>query len=383
MTEMGGRSDSRPTVLMNAVGSTSGGGRTYTLALARELERGGDRGLRWELIASPDVAPYIAHFSPTVVRVRVRRFASPVHRTLWEDTALPERLWRQPDCVLVSAGNFGPPIRRRHIVVAQNALHFTDHGVAGTWGSRLRVEAVLARLAVRRARLTLTATRSMSSLVERATNHRPVVNPFGPGLVEGWVKPQSTKVTFLHRTSWGPHKRLADLLHAVERLARTHGGRFMVRSACDPTTPFARSFPQSLTDRVLLARKGVGDHVRFESYTPLEATVLRGHATLAPSAIESFCFPIAEAAAFEMPVIAADTPFARELVGQAAFLFPPHSTPDLADAMARIIEGDAPPTLAPAMRERLSWTRHTDLLAACCRLALDQSSSEHMPSVST
>jgi glycosyltransferase involved in cell wall biosynthesis len=356
-------------VLVNATGSNSGGGQTYVLALAQELSRGGSRGLDWEILVQPALAEAVADFGFRSFRLVRRPKWSPVRRMIWEQSLLPLRA-RNARTVLLSLANYGPLIRRnRHVLLTRNALHFADGGLSGMNGARLRIESALARASVRAARVTVTATAAMGASVNAATGVQPVRIMFGPGLVEGSVRPADERFTFLHRTSWGPHKRLLDLLLAVRELHAAIATPFVVTSACDPYSSFAVGFHESKAERALLASDTVRAHVEFESFPPGRSRVMEGDAVVMPSTIESFCFPLAEGIAARLPIVAADSRFAREVTGGSALFVPPGDPVAFAAAMRRVLYGYRPPPPTSELLVEMSWKTHVDELAGLCRSA--------------
>jgi glycosyltransferase involved in cell wall biosynthesis len=357
-------------VLVNAGGAISGGAQTHLLALADELGRNGDRELRWEAIVPADLVEAVAAAAGNAMQVRSQPVASPLRRILWEQVVLP-RVWRRSGAgVLLSLTNFTPlALSRGQVLVAGNALYFTPVSVSGRRGSRIRAEGVLGRASARRAAVTVTPSEHMASLVRSASTRPVVAVAFGPGRAGPRMPSADGVFTFVHRTQWGPHKRLADLLEAVRLLANRDAGAFRVRSACDPRTPFARSFAESRAERELLADATIARHVTFEAFPGQDRSPVQGEAVLMPSTTESFCFPLAEAIDLRLPAVAADTPFAREMCGDAAFYVTPHDPEALAAAMARLIRGERPPPPDAAIVSRLSWRAHVDGLAAVCRSA--------------
>jgi glycosyltransferase involved in cell wall biosynthesis len=357
----------KPRVFVNAGGSVSGGGKVYVLALIDELERGGDRRLDWEFLVPQSVAGLIEEEFEGRVRLRPQRIASASSRFLWEQMVLPlTRDLRRAD-VLVSAANFGPLVRRdRHIVLARNMLHFEPAKIRGPRGWRVNVQAPIARLSVKRATVTVTATKAMANAVAARTGRKVLSIPFGPGLVRGRRATPGGRFTFIDRNWWGPHKRLADLLLAVRELASTHHGLFVVRSACDPTTRFARRFRESEADRQLLSDPAVGSHVEFEPFEPRLGDELQGDAVVVASTTESFCFPLAEAIGADLPVVTADSRVARELCGDGAIYVEPGNPRAFADGMRRVMQGKAPPPFTADIRETISWATHADRLAELC-----------------
>jgi glycosyltransferase involved in cell wall biosynthesis len=359
----------KPHVFVNAGGSVSGGGKVYVLALIEELERGGNRDLDWQFLIPQGLTSVIEAEFTGRFRLRPQPIESGPARFIWEQTVLPvTRDVRRAD-VLVSAANFGPLVRRhRHILLARNMLHFEPAEIRGPKGRRVAVQAWLGRLSAKRATVTVTATKTMASAVATRTGCEVVTIPFGPGLVRGRRPTSDGRFTFIDRSWWGPHKRLGDLLLAVRELARTHEGRFVVRSACDPTTSFARRFRESEPDRRLLSDPAIASHLEFERFNPRLRDQLAGDAVVVASTTESFCFPLAEAIAADLPVVAADSPFARELCGAGAIYVEPGNPDSFAGGMRRLIQGEVPPPFTPEVRRTISWAAHADRLAELCHV---------------
>jgi glycosyltransferase involved in cell wall biosynthesis len=178
--------------------------------------------------------------------------------------------------------------------------------------------------------------------------------------VEERRETRDDRVIFLHRTGWAPHKSFGNLLRAVEVLGERHPGKFVVKSACDPRSAFAHRFTESRQDRELLKLPHVEEHLILREFSSNHDAHLEGDAVVMTSALESFSFPLAEAVALGIPVIAANTTLSRELTGGAAYLYEPNSHEGLADGMERVIEGSPPPTPGAEVRARLSWSRHVE-----------------------
>jgi glycosyltransferase involved in cell wall biosynthesis len=358
----------RARVFVNAGGSVSGGGKVYLLGLLDELTRGGDRDVDWTFLVPPRVTELIGEDVGTNIRVRSQAIASAPLRFLWEQTLLPFVPDVRRADVLVSAANFGPLILRGpHILLARNRLHFSPADIQGLKGWRVAVQARLGQACAKRATVTVSATNTMAAAVADRTGRHVVTIPFGPGLVRGRRQAPDGRFTFIDRSWWGPHKRNADLLRAVRELATTHEGKFVVRSASDPTTSFARGFRESQLDRRLLSEPAIASHVEIERFDPRIGEDLEGDAVLVASTVESFCFPLAEAIGAELPVVAAESPLARELCGESAIYVEPGDPVSFADGMRRLIEGERPPPYPPEVRSAVSWATHADRLAQLCR----------------
>jgi len=368
------------TVTILGGGAGGGGGGTYLLAIAEELARGGERGISWSMTAQPPLACTLEGCVPRGVRVIEQPRQAPAARLLREQLSLRAQ---EPTDVLVAAGNFTPLLRRAPcVLIAQNALHFTPVGYGGRQGARIRVEGALARASIRHARATVTPTQAMADLIEQRTGRRAVALHFGPALAAR-RESGSGPFVFAHRTPWGPHKNLATLLEATHLLTRTHAGKFVVRTSCDPCSPFARTFRSSQRERAFLELPAVRSHVEVMGFElgSAEHRTVRGDAVVMPSTVESFCFPLAEAAALGLPVAAADTDFAREICGRAAFFCAPGNAVSLCAAMRRLVDGDRPPSPEPDTVTKISWSRHVDLLADLCQEIADRAPARRSATV--
>lgn len=347
--------------MVNAAGRLSGGARTYLLALLRELERGGVRGLRWEVLVSEDVTAEIDWAAPAGVAVRRVRPLHPALRIVADQVVVPLRARR--GTVLLSARNFAALVTLRpQVLVAHNALYFSDAILHEIGDRRMRLETLLGRFSVRRATVTVCPSDAMRRMVEAHVRGRLVTIPFGPGLVES-ARSGAPPFRFLHLTGWGPHKRLGVLLEAVRSLAETHAGRFVLETVSDPYSPFARKYEVSETERNLLEDSLVAAHVVVRRPTGTQRELV-GDAVVIPSPIESFCFPIAEALTVGLPVIATEADYSRELCGEAALYVPQGSAEALRAAMLQLLDGD-PPVAGP--QRVSSWASHVDSLAALLR----------------
>lgn len=363
----------KPGVLVNGGGTGEGGGGTYVVAIAREIARGGDRGLAWNFLASARLVNLISEAAAPVALPPM----GVVRRTLWEQF----RLTSPRDGVLVAAAGYGPMVRRGpFVLVAHNALHYRWPKFGGRPAIRLFVESTIARGSARRASAVLAPTESMASLVAAGARVPALASPFGPGLVDRRIPSCDGRFVFLHRTQWGPHKGFRVLLKAVQTLAAKRPRSFVLRSACDPHGRFAATYPRSAPERELLEDPLVASHLELASFVIGSAAQreLSGDAVVMPSETESFCFPIAEALCFGLPVVAVDRPYARELCGPAAFFVAPDDPAALALAMEQLIDGERPPMPRQDRLARLSWARHVDDLASAVTRAAaeDRSSSD-------
>jgi glycosyltransferase involved in cell wall biosynthesis len=156
------------------------------------------------------------------------------------------------------------------------------------------------------------------------------------------VRPATTdEPTFLFVGVPAPHKRPELAIAALAAYRRRHQtGRLRFIG------PVAAAHRNTIA--AIAARIGVSDAVSIEGRVPaesLEAAYASAAALLAVSRLEGFGLPPVEAAIRGVPIVAADSPIARETLGEAAS----YSDADpelLAEAMATVV----PPPEAERVR---------------------------------
>lgn len=129
-----------------------------------------------------------------------------------------------------------------------------------------------------------------------------------------------------------PHKNLPALVDAYAQLASPRTPPLVIAGAWDDRYPQPKQ---------RAARRQLSDAIRFLGPVPeRDLPALYSAATLFvfPSLYEGFGLPVLEAMACGTPVACANTPSLAETAGDAARLFNPHSIPDIADAIAELLE---------------------------------------------
>ena len=128
-----------------------------------------------------------------------------------------------------------------------------------------------------------------------------------------------------------------------------------------------------------ISRYSLQAQVRLLGRIPHEAVHLIYEAAdvfVYPSLCESFGFPLVEAMASGLPIIAADLPLNHEMCGDAAVYYAPRDPRSLAAAVVRVARDPAQRArLADAGRiraRRFSWDDHVDAVMAAVREAADR-----------
>ncbi len=129
-----------------------------------------------------------------------------------------------------------------------------------------------------------------------------------------------------------PHKNLPTLIDAYAQIASRHAPPLVIAGAWD------NRYPQP---KQRAARHQLGDAVRFLGpVDERDLPALYSAATLFvfPSLYEGFGLPVLEAMACGTPVTCSNTASLAEVTSEAALLFDPHSTAEIRDALAELIE---------------------------------------------
>jgi len=136
---------------------------------------------------------------------------------------------------------------------------------------------------------------------------------------------------------YGENKDLNTLLRAVGLLNRDGGAGFMLKTTANPRWQVACQAVTLSADMALAQLTDVAPYVEFVGPLGKEETerlYLQADIFVFPSWLESFGFPMVEAMAHGLPVVAADTPVNREVCGKAAVYFRPHDPDDLAEKLS-------------------------------------------------
>jgi glycosyltransferase involved in cell wall biosynthesis len=321
--------------------------------------------------------PRVAPAGPRLRHGR-RRVPARLLQAAWARMAFPPVEWLAGRVDVFHATNFvAPPARRAAVVVTVHDLTYLRYPEMVTAASA-RYRDLVPR-ALRRGAIVCTPTAAVADEVAdayRLPPERLVVTSLGVGPAwraatppdPAWLAGRGLPERYLLFVgNREPRKNLPTLLTAYRDLlaSRVPGG------VAGP--------PGDLPPLVLVGPPGWGEAldlaglppeaVRTPGYLPEDdlARVVAGAAALAcPSWYEGFGLPALEALACGTPVVAADLPALREVLGDQAELVPPGDATALADAVARVLDDPGGEPARAARRARaaaFTW-------AACARATL-------------
>lgn len=288
--------------------------------------------------------------------------------TRWEQVTLAGAINRLRPDVLFAPAYSAPLFVRVPVVVSIHDVSFAAHP---EWfhrreGARRRW---LARLGARRARLVLTLSQFSRDEIVRhlgAPADRIRVIPAAadrhPALTDRDAatpsrEPTTREPLILFVGTIFNRRHLPDLIAAFGRLARARPDVHLVIVGENRTCPH-----QDLAEAAVASgATGRIGFARYVSEAALEDLYARARAFAFLSAYEGFGLPPLEALSRGVPVVALDTPVAREVLGDGAILVAAGDPDALTSALASAIdEGPVRDRLlaaAPAVVARYSWDR--------------------------
>jgi len=379
-------------IVINAASAKMGGAVTYLTNLLRHVPPP-ESGHEFLVLLPPGTAEAQKNLAPNI-----KLFPSPVgsaglwKRIWWSQVTLRSFLKRQRADVLFSSANFGMffcPIRQ--VLLIQNLLYVSDtyqrmflprHRLRKKINFRLRRR--LLRWSAQAADVVMTPTEAAMEALRHYVElpaSKALANPYGVSGADGGLdgppekreRPRSCEeptVVLLFPSLYAEHKNLGTLLKALPLLNGSGRRKFFLRTTAAPNW---MNWAVTFKDDLALAQSpDVAPRVEFIGPLGREQTLeTYRHADILvfPSLVESFGYPMVEAMAAGLPIVASDTATNREICAEAAVYFRPISPEDLAHQIRQLAaDGSLQAKLGAAGRERAAthfrWEEHVRRLLA-------------------
>jgi glycosyltransferase involved in cell wall biosynthesis len=330
----------------------------------------------------------LAAVAPAGPRVRCgrRRVPARLLQAAWSRLPWPPVEWLAGPVEVFHATNFvAPPARRAATLVTVHDLtylRFPDMVTDASARYRDLVPRALGRGAI-----VCTPTAAVAAEVADEYGLPPdrlVVTPLG--VADLWR--HATPPAPAWRAAWDlparyllfvgsrePRKNLGTLLTAYRELLLKVGAGMDTASATAAIPPLVLVGPPGWGEALDTAGLPP-DAVRTLGYLPepdLAGVVAGAAAVVVPSWYEGFGLPALEALACGTPVVAADLPAHREVLGDQAELVPPGDPGALAAALGRVLEDPGGEAARAARRTRaagFTWETCAQATLAAYRLAM-------------
>ncbi|MGH7001152.1 MAG: glycosyltransferase [Stellaceae bacterium] len=292
----------------------------------------------------------------------------------WYELGLPSAVARLGVNVVFSMTNY-LPIRRlpcATVLLVQHAGHFSDafdrlqrrHLRRADRIAAWKLKTRWVQRSVRMATEVTVQTAALADAIAARTGRardKIHVTPHGPGLTREppphRPKMSGRPVRIGYIAKWGVQKNF-DVLFAAIKRSTAAGRDVRLVLTLDPNVSenmqlMARAAAMGLTP--VIENAGNKDAAGISTlYDSLDIFAF-------PSLVESFGFPLVEAMAKGLPVVAADTASNREVAGNAGSYFSPFDSEALATMLGRIIDDPSlrkhKAAAALARAQHFSWER--------------------------
>lgn len=381
-------------IAINAVSAKMGGALTYIGHVMPELARRAveQEGGRITLWSGTDDAqcsrlPGVSVHYDRRVSERAG-MAGTLDRIFFDQARVPYWLSREKADILFSTANFGPLICPcHHVLLVCNTIYF-DEVFLSRAHSRVRakywMQRALVLSAMASADVVIFPTRAMERLAMNAflfkgLPKKTMIAPFGvrhdlffPSGDANTIDNNKDTITLLNVSHYCDQKNLGTLFSALEILSRRYPGRFVLKMTAGigqnelDGHPHYPNLEAERNQFRALEERGCAMDLGRLPFVALPALYRSADIFVFPSYTESFGFPLVEAMASGLPIVASDIDVMREQCGDAAIYAKVFDPADLADAIVRAADDSALRAKlkgeALARAQYFHWTKHVDIL---------------------
>lgn len=301
-------------------------------------------------------SPFESSFAD--IRVYPVEIHSQLHRLWWDQIIMPRLVHEQQIGLILAIfvfGCFRPPVPQ--IVFQRNSVYFCQNYLRtlcplSRQSLAIRVRRQMARWTMQASQSIVVPSNAMRQMILRYCPEIPperfsvIPHAFdlkhfcsGSALSATlqakleMAPPQTIRLLYVSHLE--PHKDIATAIE-VARLLTEAGEDFRLYLTMD-----RRDDPNAYDALQMRIRKtGLSERVINLGRVPEEEVYhlyQQCDIFLFPSLCESFGFPMKEALAMGLPIVAADTPINREMCGEAAYYFPPRDAKAAAWAVSKLI----------------------------------------------
>jgi glycosyltransferase involved in cell wall biosynthesis len=377
-------------VVVNAVAARMGGAATH---LPNFLDTAGRRCPNDTFIVCVNSEWHLPALPANVRLVDAGALRNRLAHAAWDQWGVARVAVRERADVLLSLLNFGPirpPVPQ--VVLERNPVYFCPFYLAALGGVRaVEVSATraLAHAVMRTARRVVTPSAAMRDMIRACCPDLPpekfrvIPHGFGEAAFRGTsVLPDetaagmtgSTGVRLLYVSHAASYKGIELLLEA-SRLLRDDVALQSTTWLTIAPEDWPAGFPRYVS---FIHQHGLEARVRLLGRVPHGAVHRIYEAAdvfVYPSLCESFGFPLVEAMASGLPIVAADLPLNREMCGDAALYYAARDPAEMARTIARAARDEALRAglraAGQARARQFSWDDHVDGVMAVVREAAE------------